>query len=306
MMKTYHLCLSAGEEVLFRDLADYNRGFNSFALSLYRTDSVGLVEAFMATHCHLMLQSAKPDEFMFRFRNSYSKYFNKKYHRSGKLGEECHFALEVVGYHHRVAAASYILRNALHHGVAPIPYAYPHSSVNSIFRQEMGKFSEDRIIDRRYHSRFIGRDKEYPESYKMTENGLFVRESVLDIPQVESLFVSPRMFNYYMSRKSGEEWELEQKKDNNGVEPISLRHIEKSVGIHTLDQMLAFEHGRSDYRRMTDIQLCEIIDRQVSVRYGKSSVYELSLSEKNHFANYLYEKYHCADSQLRRCLVMHL
>jgi hypothetical protein len=70
--------------------------------------------------------------------------------------------------------------------------------------------------------------------------------------------------------------------------------------------MLAFEHGRSDYRRMTDIQLCEIIDRQVSVRYGKSSVYELSLSEKNHFANYLYEKYHCADSQLRRCLVMHL
>ena len=28
MKKTYHLCLSAGEEIMFRDLEDYHRGFN--------------------------------------------------------------------------------------------------------------------------------------------------------------------------------------------------------------------------------------------------------------------------------------
>ena len=205
-----------------------------------------------------------------------------------------------------MAAASYILRNPLHHGVVSIPYAYPHSSVNSIFRQEMGKFTDERIIDRRYHSKYIGRDKDYPDSYQMNESGLFIRESVLDIPQVEELYVTPRMFNYYMSRRSGEEWEQEQRKDNNGVAPISLQHIEKSVNMHTLDQMLAFEHGRADYRRMTDMQLCAVIDQQVSMMYGKSSVYELTPSEKNRFANYLYGKYHCPESQLKRCLAMHL
>jgi hypothetical protein len=46
MKKTYHLCLSS-DEVMFRDEEDYNRGFNAFALALYKTDSVGLVESIM-------------------------------------------------------------------------------------------------------------------------------------------------------------------------------------------------------------------------------------------------------------------
>ena len=37
---------------MFRDLEDYNRGFNCFALALYKTGSTGLVESFMATHTH--------------------------------------------------------------------------------------------------------------------------------------------------------------------------------------------------------------------------------------------------------------
>lgn len=92
MKKTYHLCLSAGEEVMFRDLEDYNREFNCFAIALYKTGSTGLVESFMATHCHLMVET-----------------------------EKHHFQMEVVGFNHMLAAACYTLRNAVHHGVAPIP-----------------------------------------------------------------------------------------------------------------------------------------------------------------------------------------
>ena len=39
MKKTFHLCLSAGDEAMFRDLEDYHRGFNCFALALYKTGS---------------------------------------------------------------------------------------------------------------------------------------------------------------------------------------------------------------------------------------------------------------------------
>ena len=56
----------------------------------------------------------------------------------------------------------------------------------------------------------------------MSENGLFLRESVLDTVQVENMYVTPRAFNYYMSRRSGEEWEKEQEKDNIAGKPISL------------------------------------------------------------------------------------
>ena len=84
MKKTYHLCLSAGDEVMFRDLEDYNRGFNCLALALFKTDSNGLVESFMSTHTHQLSQTSDPAGLMYHFRLAYSMYFNRKYGSPGK------------------------------------------------------------------------------------------------------------------------------------------------------------------------------------------------------------------------------
>lgn len=303
MKKTYHLCLSAGEEVLFRDLEDYNRGFNCFAIALYKTVSSGLVESFMSTHSHQLVQTEAPTDLMYFFRMSYSMYFNRKYHRSGKLGEKNHFTMEVVGYHHILAASSYVLRNALHHGISPIPYAYPHCSANAIFMEEMGKIPCHRLIDPRHYRRFIGKNAEYPASYKMNESGVFLRESVLDIPQVENLFVTPRAFNWYMSRKSSEEWEAEQGKDKNGKAPINIATIESGVITESTEKMLIYENGKTDYRRPSDIDICTEIDRNILPKYGKTSVYMLTRQEKQQIAEHLYRNLHIGERQIRRCLV---
>lgn len=304
MKKTYHLCLSAGDEVMFRDLEDYNRGFNCFALALYKTGSTGLVEAFMATHTHQMVQTGNPKEMMFLFRQSYSKYFNHKYHRNGRLGERLHFTMEIIGYHHILAAASYILRNPLHHGVVSIPYAYPHCSVNSIFRREMGKIYDERPLPRKSYPRYIGRRAEYPDSYQMSESGIFLRETVLDIPQVENMFISPRIFNFYMSRKSSEEWETEQKRDGNNIPPVNLTSMENSVKMQDTDKMLIFESGKSDYKKISDIELCTELDELVRKRFGRHSVYQLSSKEKHQIAEDLYRNRHLNLAQIRRCLVI--
>ena len=303
MKKTYHLCLSAGEEVLFRDLEDYNRGFNCFAIALYKTVSSGLVESFMSTHSHQLVQTEAPTDLMYFFRMSYSMYFNRKYHRSGKLGEKNHFTMEVVGYHHILAASSYVLRNGLHHGISPIPYAYPHCSANAIFMKEMGKSPCQRLIDPRHYRRFIGKNAEYPASYKMNESGVFLRESVLDIPQVENLFVTPRAFNWYMSRKSSEEWEAEQGKDKNGKAPINIATIESGVITESTEKMLIYENGKTDYRRPSDIDICTEIDRNILPKYGKTSVYMLTRQEKQQIAEHLYRNLHIGERQIRRCLV---
>ena len=302
MKKTYHLCLSAGDEAMFRDLEDYHKGFNYFALALHKTGSTGLVESFMSTHTHQLVQTTDPDEFMHCFRQPYSMYFNHKYHRSGKLGENVHFTMEVVGYYHKIAAASYVLRNALHHGVAPLPYAYPHCSANSIFRKEMGKFLDENILPEKHHSKFLSRRAEYPSSYKMSESGIFLRETVLDIPQVENLFVTPRAFNFYMSRKSSEEWEAEQSKDGNGMSAINISAIEKGVPIHSIERMLVFENGKADYRKISDIELCTSLDDLVRKQYGQPSVYMLSEMQKQTIAEDLYRRLHIGESQIRRCL----
>lgn len=254
MKKTYHLCLSAGEEVLFRDLEDYNRGFNSFAIALYKTGSSGLVESFMSTHSHQLVQTEGPAELMYFFRISYSMYFNRKYHRSGKL--------------------------------------------------EMGKSPCQRLIDPRHYRRFIGKNAEYPASYKMSESGVFLRESVLDIPQVENLFVTPRAFNWYMSRKSSEEWEAEQGKDKNGKAPINIATIESGVITDSTEKMLIYENGKADYRRPSDIDICTEIDRNILPKYGKPSIYMLTRQEKQQIAEHLYRNLRIGERQIRRCLVL--
>ena len=289
---------------MFRDLEDYNRGFNYFALALYKTDSTGLVESFMSTHHHQLTQTADPAALIYNFRLPYSMYFNRKYHRKGKLGEETHFSMEVVGYNHTLAAASYVMRNALHHGVAPLPYAYPHCSANAIFMTEMGKTQCCRFLDKRHYRRHIGKTAEYPASYKMNENGVFLRESVLDIPQVENLFVTPRAFNWYMTRKSSEEWEAEQNKDKNGLPPINIASIEQEAKSGSTEKMLVYESGKANYRRPSDIQICTEIDRNILPKYGKLSVYMLSRQEKQQIAEYLYRTFHLPDDQIRRCLAM--
>lgn len=301
MKKTYHLCLSAGDEIMFRDLEDYNRGFNCFALALYKSNSTGLVESFMSNHFHLMIQTEDPKEFMYNMRQPYSKYFNRKYCRNGRLGEKHHFQLEISGLHHHLAAMSYTLRNALHHGVSPIPYAYPHSSVNSIFRKEMGKTSDERLIPQKSYYRYIGRRAEYPSSYKMNKNGLFLRESVLDIAQVENMFVTPRSFDYYMGRKTSEDWQKEQSKDNLQIPPVRLEDIEAGARMQTLEAMMINENGKGNY--ISDIDLCIEIDQFILPEFGKGSVYLLSDQEKRKIAELLYRKYHINEMQIRRCLV---
>ena len=303
MKKTYHLCLSAGEEVLFRDVEDYNRGFNCFALALFNTDSTGLVESEMSTHYHQLIQTADPHEFMRNFRISYSMYFNRKYQRSGKLGEKNHYTLEIVGYNHMIAAMSYVLRNPLHHGVAPIPYAYPYSSANAIFMKEMGKVPYGGMLDRRYYHRFISKAARFPDSYAMSESGVFLRESVLDIPQVENYFATPRSFNWHMTRRSSEEWEQEQRRDNS-LPPINLSLIEKGIDMNPTAEMLINENGKSNYRRPSDIDICAEIDNNILSRYSKVSVYQLSQYEKRQIAEHLYRNLHISESQIRRCLAM--
>jgi len=68
--------------------------------------------------------------------------------------------------------------------------------------------------------------------------------------------------------------------------------------------MLIFESGKADYRNMSDIDLCTELDALARNRYGRQSVYQLTLKEKQSIAEYLYRVRHLSESQIRRCLVL--
>ena len=301
-MKNFHFCISGNDELLFRTEDDYIRGFNTLAMAVANTDSFLNAEAFMSTHIHACVRTDDIRTFINRFWSSYTRYFNSRYHRRGSLGGSP-FTVEIDGFHHWLTAICYALRNPVHHGVAPTPFAYRHCSANAIFRKETGKYDETECLPRKSYYRYLPKGVICPSEYVMDTSGMIKRETVLDLTDIEHRFSTPRSFLFYMNRLSGEEWKREQEKDNNGKDPISLELMENNSTRQSLSEMLRHEHGRSDYKKMTDIELCELIDNNIMRYHNGRTVYELSPTEKEKLLRQICSSTSVSAERVFRCLV---
>lgn len=292
MRKTCHISFSSHEEVLFRSREDINYGFNCIAIACMYTESRLIADSEMTTHLHLGVQTDSPKELFHRGRYAYSRYFNSKYHRHGNLGEKYPFILETGGLLHTQTMVSYICRQGLHHGLTPTPFAYPHNSVNSYFRKELGKADPVDLMPRNQWYKYVP-DSQYaiPDGFRMDASGLLLREDVVDVAYVQLLYVSPRNFLYQMNRLSDDRWEEEQTTDKSGFPPVTLDGIEPQFYSPCISQMLINESGRSCSGRITDLELCSLIDNRYVPQMGKVRVYDLTLCERESLGNTLIEDY---------------
>lgn len=278
-----------------------------------------MADSEMTTHTHFGVQTDNPKELFFRFRYPYSRYFNNKYGRRGRLGERKPFILEVDGLQHSVTLLSYINRQGLHHGLSNTPFGYEHNSVNAVFQKHLGKANETQILARHYMGRFLPCPvKDIPTKYRMNKNGMLLREDVIDTSYVEELYMTPRNFLYQMNRLSSEEWKKEQTEDRNNLPPITLESVEPSCFKALMTTLLQNETGRNFRNDITDLELCGLIDNHYLKRFKKDSVYALSVTERNNLGNILYADFKSrrisdllgrsagmADTaQIRRCAVI--
>ena len=321
MYKTFHLCRSSHSEVMFRSESDMIIGFNYLAYSALETDAKLVAEAIISTHSHQIARCYNPEELNKRFRYAYTRYFNAKYHRKGSLGEKKCFKLELNGLYHTQTATSYVLRQALHHGLTSTPFEYPHCSINAFFRKELGKTDRPALLpdDRRHQ--FLPRNIKMPADYRMAENGLLLREDVLDTSYVESLYVSPRNFLYQMNRVSNDKIINEQLSEPFSA-PITLDVIEKGVPDFDPAKVFIDEAGRVNHNKVTDIELCHIIDDVfLPGQYFKGgqefSIYLLPETKRKEIGNRIWQESRTlksgngllsgriiTEAQLKRCLVI--
>ena len=305
-LKLCHLVITSHKEVLFRSAADVGVFLNCLALAAYSTGTRILVDAEMSTHSHIGLLSTQPTEFDRSVRIRYSKYFNRKYNRGGRFGDIGCFTAYLNGAAHICTAISYILRNPVHHGISATPFGYPHSSANCIFAKDLGRTPQkEAITSRREISSFLPRYSEFPDDYVMSLEGVFARESFEEIQLVESLYVTPRSFLYNMNRLSGEEWMKDQERDGTGIEPVTLQNMEVGYSESEMSRMLKAEKGHS-FMNMgaDDLTLCNVVDNHIIRRFGKESVYDLSLSQKRKAAETLCHELKASPTQASRILVM--
>ena len=270
MRKTYHLCLSSHDEVMFRSEADLIMGFNSLACAVLFTESRALGEGFLTTHHHLGVQTDNHKELFYRFRNAYSRYFNTKYHRKGRLGERKYFSLEINGLHHTMTMLNYVIRQGLHHGLSETPVGYPHCSANAFYREALGKADAPVLIDAGKRHLYLPSNISVPPLYRMNASGLLLREDILDTAYVEEIYITPRNFLFQMNKLTDEKDLLDQQKENE-TPPVTMSAIESGIPEFDLHQALINEQGRVNHSRMTDLELCRVIDDVLVPRYCRGS-----------------------------------
>lgn len=316
--KTMHLCVSSHDEVMFRCHEDYARAFNCFANAVFSTESRALADGFMSNHYHLCVQTYDYEDLLYRMRYSYTRYFNTKYHRKGRLGEKNPFTTEVDGIRHVTTCLSYIYRQALHHGAASTPFEYPYNSVNAIFQKQLGKASPVILMPDAQRYQYLPSHSSIPDSVRMDSTGQLLREDVIDYKYVQEIFISPKNFLFYMTRNSDENWINEQKDDAKGA-PITLPMFEESVTKDS-DSLFRNERGRIDYSHIGDLQLCELIDKQYVPQILKGnrdekSIYIIPESKRRNLADQIRSdlrklsgkqnrKLYVTDEQLKRCLII--
>ena len=311
MRKTFHISLSSPDEVLFRCETDLIRGFNGLALASLETDSRLLADGFPTTHFHSLLQSDCPAEVITQSRYSYSRYFNARYKRKGRLAEKRGFILEVDGYYHTLAALNYVNRQGLHHGISPTPFGYRHCSANAFFSKQLGKAAPSELMPAPQRYKYLPKGIHLPASYRMDTSGLLLREDILDIAQVEAIYVTPRNYIYQMN-KIGDELSMKNQQEESSSSPlITLELIEKGTPGMNLEQLLRNENGKHDPAWISDLELCQIIDKTCLPKYcNVESIYETRLSQRSFLYDLLWKnlwrthRKRTTDAQLRRCLCL--
>lgn len=303
MKETYHLCLSSHDEVMFRNEEDLIIGFNYLAVTAMETDSVLLADGFLSTHHHEVVRTDDPLALGRHNRYAYTRYFNSKYHRKGSLGEGQFFTLKIDGLYHTQALLNYVLRQGLHHGLAATAFGYRHGSANSVFRKDLGKNDAPALMEERKRHMFLPYNTKVPSYYRMGSDGLLLREDIEDTSYVESVYVSPRNFLFQMNRISDGKDVAEQQRENS-LPAVTLESVEQGVPGFDPSKALVAEQGRVNKSRLTDIELCHIIDDLVlPARYfrsgGDSSIYLLSERKRADLGNTIWKEYKSV--QFKRC-----
>ena len=304
MKESYSICFTSHDEVMFRDEEDHGTFVNVMAIEAFRTGSELLSDAEMSNHVHLNALTDCPADFSGRTRMAYTKYFNRKYGRSGRFGEKGTYLLKVDGFNHQLVLSNYILRNGLHHGAAPSALGYPFCSIREMFAKDLGTAPEPAVFIRREDiAGFLPRYADFPDSYVMDRNGVFLRSCFMEIRRLEQYYASPRNFLFQMNRLTDETWQQDQLNDGTG-KPITLSDVEPGLDEKSISQLLNNEYGRNFSRsRMQDLDVCRLIDRELLPGFGATSVYWLTDTQKASLYRLLQHDFLLPDRQIRRCLV---
>ncbi len=294
-MKTYtlmHICIKSDNELMHRVENDYRCGICKMALAAQKTDTHIYAYAFMSTHVHMVIQTFDCKKFISIYRSAYTRWFNHKYHRKGRLGNRTYHKETLETLNKTLRAINYVLRNPVHHLVSDTAMGYEFCSARYIFSNDL---SAKETASKKRRSGYCAKNAKLPASFRLNDNNMIAPDSFLEISAVESLYMTAKNYLYLINRPSYKDIEANTYDED---KPLTLNIIEQSSDIEELQKN---ERQRSTKDFVKDIDLCEIIDNEYL--HGRSYT-QIGAQEKATIVTELQHRFkHTLNAkQINRCL----
>lgn len=280
---------------MFRDDDDYRCGISKMAMAAIKTGTRIYAYAFMSNHIHIVALTEEKSRFISVFRNSYTKRFNHKHMRSGKLGEKGYYVDHLDTHNRTLSAVNYVLRNPVHHLVSDTALGYDYCSARYLFIGDICQ-AADTLPQK---SIFIPRRTANPRHFRSDQSGMISPPSFLDIAAVERLYMTPKNFLFHINHPSYRDLESVNGCEDKGQDWTTIADVEPYENI---DELQKNERQRSTKGSLTDLQLCATIDKRIDNVFKKTYA-QLTAGEKRQIASELLKlPVRPAKEQIIRCL----
>ncbi len=246
--KIYHLCNDSAK-VVFRNENDYLVAISRLAACAVATSTEVWAYSFMSTHFHLIVRTGDIARFVRLFRINIARHHNYRYLADIQVR---------IGYRELVnegevrTAVNYVLKNPIHHRIADVAFKYPYSSAHVYFMDKIytDEYYAGEHVERKclkpseldsvvYRELFVRH--EVPDSFRILGGRALMPESFVKVSIIENLYSNVRDFMFHMNKPLKEELEMFQ---------------EGGFGFN--------ESKVSLFGKLTDIQVCGIVDRYIA------------------------------------------
>lgn len=248
----------------FTDDADFIAGMNLVAVCVATAGIRVLAFILMSNHVHFVLECSEEEEaiaFINDLKKRYSMYYENRHHikeflRNNSINIKPIFRNDLS----LQRAIAYVQMNCIGANICSHPSQYCWGTGNTFFSSGPSTSVPLGSLSFRKQYSILHSNEKLPQSFILSDTGYILPESYVDIKFVESLFLRPQRYNYFLYTSS--KAKIKQEQAESGVPTFDDQVIKPAV--RNLCKSL---YNASSVEILTDEQKTEIL-KQLQRRFS--------------------------------------
>ena len=193
------------DRLWFKDDEDFRAAMNYMAVNSVLTEVKVLTFILMSNHIHVVLHchSGDPKAFIDNFKKLYGLYYCRKYKVRDYFRRVAVDIREVLDDNEALERViAYVQMNCVAANICASPYFYSWGTGACFFNDNPSAGIPIGTLSRRAQIRLTRSNVKLPSHFRYDKEGYILPESYVNIKGVESLFKSPKRYNYFLNSSS--------------------------------------------------------------------------------------------------------